>query len=309
MRRTRLTIVAIAVAFAVTALALPAAAAQPQYVASAGQDLATRGATRVLSASQSTTTNVLHWGQRLTAGTTKNSLTMSTPTSTYVVLVGSGSLEIDQYAPENGPSGPNSTATTLWLVADPTGETAPRDASTLTVMPGGNLVLAAASGRVLWTSNTAGMGTNSALAITAQGDLVLTTGAGKVTWHSNTTSVLLTAGQSLAAGSSWRAWYWNGRQDVLVATMTIRTDGDLLFRCGTQIVWQSNTFIAGSHVSMTTSGNLEVVGPYGLVRWQSNSGRAGPYSWLRMPDMTIYNQAFSVMWAAHQAPTSTCTLM
>ncbi|MBN9619646.1 MAG: hypothetical protein J0H43_07935, partial [Actinobacteria bacterium] len=67
----------------------------------------------------------------------------------------------------------------------------------------GNLVLYAAStGRALWSTRTAGSGAGNRLTVQDDGNLVLYSDGGRALWQSNTRAVLLTGGQSLAAGQA-----------------------------------------------------------------------------------------------------------
>ena len=57
--------------------------------------------------------------------------------------------------------------------------------------------------------------------------------------------------------------------------LLMQKDGNLVYRWGSRVLWQSHTHVAGSHFTFTSTAQLGVVSPSGHVLWRS-SYRTGP---------------------------------
>src|SRR5580765_2658249 len=116
------------------------------------------------AAATTMTPSVLHAGQRLVAKTLNDSL--FSPSGEFQLSVHPDMLTLDQQARMTGPSGPDFAGTGIWFRDDGTGlHQSNTDHSVLELRRNGNLVLTTSSGVVLWTSNTAGTGSDNRLVL------------------------------------------------------------------------------------------------------------------------------------------------
>jgi D-mannose binding lectin. len=53
-------------------------------------------------------------------------------------------------------------------------------------------------------------------------------------------------------------------------TLSMQTDGNLVYRDGSTVKWQSNTHVKGSSARLTTKAQLQVVAPNGSTLWSSS---------------------------------------
>ena len=90
---------------------------------------------------------------------------------------------------------------------------------------------------------------------------------GRALWQSNTRALLLTGGQSLAAGRALLARPKPGSW----IEFAMQTDGNLVLYVDGRAVWASRTVVRGSHVAVQTDGNLVVYAPGGAALWDSNT--------------------------------------
>lgn len=52
-------------------------------------------------------------------------------------------------------------------------------------------------------------------------------------------------------------------------TLRMQPDGNLVYRVGGTVRWQTGTHVRGAHALLTKNGELEVIGPAGNVRWSN----------------------------------------
>ncbi|MFC6706907.1 hypothetical protein [Flexivirga alba] len=57
--------------------------------------------------------------------------------------------------------------------------------------------------------------------------------------------------------------------------LLMQKDGNLVYRWGSKVLWQSHTHVAGSHLTFTNTVQLGVVSPAGHVLWR-NTSKIGP---------------------------------
>lgn len=139
-----------------------------------------------------------------------------------------------------------------------------------------NLVLITPAGAVKWSSGTAGSGAVRAV-LSDNGHLVLLNASGQQVWSSDGGLYVLGGGDQLRAGShlvsvrhnaSSETWT-NSNSQRSVGTM--QTDGNFVFACGYPLrtVWQTNTHVPGSYMSMLSDGRLIVKVPGGRIVWST----------------------------------------
>lgn len=200
------------------------------------------------------------------------------------LVVSSDQLSLDQFVVMNGPSGPETYGETTWAAADVTGSHS-RDghATTLAFYCSGELALTDAAG-TMWRSNTAGRG-GVRLALTTTGNLVMYNSAGGIVWQTGTGRAIMAA-NSILPSNSRLASAAMAMQGDPVQTLAMQTDGNLVYREGSTVKWQTNTRVRGSRAVMTTAGELRVLSPSGTILWRS--GRTGSsYSTLTVSRMEI----------------------
>jgi hypothetical protein len=210
----------------------------------------------------------------------------------FTLTVSSDYLELDEMAWLNGPAGRDYTSTGTWFRDEPTGFHTDHDATMLAFYCNGDLALRHSSGKLLWHSNTANKGAVR-LSLTSGGNLVMTTATGTVVWQSGSGSVLLPA-NSVLRSNSRLVHAWADQQGNPVRTLSMQTDGNLVYRVGSAVKWQTNTHVPGSHAGVTTRAQLVVVAPDGRVLWSSRATgssysvlNAGPF-WIEQfsPSLT-----------------------
>lgn len=143
------------------------------------------------------------------------------------------------------------------------------DHSRLTMLGTGDLVLISAAGKPLWSSHTSGAG--NALYVQNDGNLVIYNKASHAFWSSGTTRVMLLSGGTIPSGASYvsKAFAQFGPHNV--GRLTMQRDGNLVLLGGGQLIWSSNTHVAGSHAAFTTNGTLAIYSPGGTLLWHSAS--------------------------------------
>jgi len=215
----------------------------------------------------------------------------------FELRVSSDYLELDETAWLNGPAGRDSTSTGTWFRDDPKGfHQADHDQTLLAFYCNGDLALRHSDGALLWHSNTANKGATR-LALTSGGNLVMTNAAGKAVWQSGSGSVMLPANSVLASNRRLVS-AWADQQGAELRSLNMQTDGNLVYRVGTAVRWQTRTKVPGSHAGVTTRGQLVVVAPDGRVLW--SSGKTGSsYSALYVSPFWIeqYSPAIATIWS------------
>lgn len=207
-------------------------------------------------------------------------------------------VEIEETAWMSGSHGRDYTTTGTWFRDDPTGRyQSNTDATLLAFYCNGDLALRHSNGALLWHSNTANKGATT-LALTSAGNLVMTTSAGKVVWQSGSGSTLLPA-NSILRSNSRLVNAWGDQQAEPVRTLSMQTNGNLVYRVGSTVRWQTRTAVPGSHAAVTTRAQLLVVAPDGRVLWSSGTSgssysvlNAGPF-WIEQ----FYPSLTTVWWS------------
>ncbi|GAA2033126.1 hypothetical protein GCM10009740_24320 [Terrabacter terrae] len=214
----------------------------------------------------------------------------------FVLRLSSDLLQIEETAWLNGPAGRDSTSTGTWFRDDPNGfHQADHDQTLLAFYCNGDLALRHSDGALLWHSNTANRGATR-LALTSGGNLVMTNAAGKVVWQSGSGSVILPANSVLPSNRRLVS-AWADQQGAALRSLNMQTDGNLVYRVGTAVRWQTRTTVPGSHAGVTTRGQLVVVAPDGRVLW--SSGKTGSsYSALYVSPFWIeqYSPTIATIW-------------
>jgi hypothetical protein len=127
---------------------------------------------------------------------------------------------------------------------------------------------------VVWHSNTAGRG-GKYLMLTRTGDLVLYTANWKILWQSASGPCWMKSNTVLPSNNSIRVGYTFSGKARPWRVLTMQTNGNLVLRYGSKVVWQTRTNVPGSRAALTTLGELLVQAPNGKVLWRSNR-RSGP---------------------------------
>ncbi len=165
-------------------------------------------------------------------------------------------LEIDQFGPVVG-SG-------LWTQG---GRATPHAYAIL--RRNGNFVLLSRPGVAIWSTHTAGTGSNNRLVMQDDGNLVMYTAHGRAVWSSGTHAEVLSSGDRLLPGQRLTNVYSHSDPPT---TLTMQRDGDLVLRFHGAVVWASNTSVHGSHLLMQPDGDL-VIEHGGHPLWRSHTGR------------------------------------
>jgi hypothetical protein len=216
----------------------------------------------------------------------------------YTLSVRSGWVELDETIPVPGNNGVSSTSTGTWFRYDSSGRYQPsHDATELRLRRNGDLALITSRGRQLWHSRTQGKGVVQ-LALRRTGLLVLTTKSGKVVWSSRSGQVQMSGGMSLEPGRKLRNAWNTASPDGKPTTLTMHRNGNLVFRCGSRVLWQTRTHVRGSSLQMANNGMLRVITPTGRVAWQSHKDREHDYAYFNSHLMTINADGIKLLWAA-----------
>ncbi|WP_374970335.1 hypothetical protein [Terrabacter sp. BE26] len=154
-----------------------------------------------------------------------------------------------------------------WIKSDLSSPPRATDRTYLALHCNGDLALRRSNGTLLWHSNTANRGVTR-LALTNGGNLLLLNGAGTVVWQAGTGSSTMPANSVLASNRKLTS----DRDMELFGvrrSLSMQTDGNLVLRENTKVVWQSNTHVRGSRAGLTTKGQLAVITPQGRYIWMS----------------------------------------
>jgi len=208
----------------------------------------------------------------------------------YEFDVGPSSFSVTQQGTLNDPR-QTATSYTCWEVnvANPA-----TFSSYLGLTNAGDLQIVIPGTGVVWHTNTAGRG-GKYLMLTRTGDLILYTANWKILWQSASGPCWMKSNAVLASNHSIRVGYtFNGTHPWRVLAM--QTNGNLVLRHGSKVVWQTRTNVPGSHAALTTLGELLVQAPNGKVLWRSNR-RSSPncacalsLGFPSLPDLVITNE-------------------
>jgi len=219
-------------------------------------------------------------GERLTAGTTANTLVSAN--GNFLLTTDAGEVQLVQFTNFHESHGYSDNVIT-WHRLDTSGRPTPsRDRTVLLLKRDGNLVLRLANGTRVWASGTAGSGATR-LRLTNGGNLVLLTAQGKQVWASGSGRAAVVAGETLASGARLvdaLATTFGGKREFL----TMQKDGNLVYTCGAKVRWQTHTHVAGSTLAITLRGPLRVLTPGGRTVWSSHNGTHSPTSQLNAHD-------------------------
>jgi len=262
--------------------------------AAGGLLLALTGATGPATAA--TPRDSLLAGQRITAGTTADHL--ESPSGEFTLTAYSAEVQLDQTVPFNAGDG-GSYSQGTWFRNDASGKHNPdHDRTVLLLKRDGNLVLRLANGTRLWASGTAGSGATK-LRLTNGGNLVLLTAKGKQVWASGSGRAVIAAGETLGSGARLiDAWNTALGPKFHRQFLTMQKDGNLVYKCGGTVLWQTRTHVAGSRLEISLRESLRVRTPAGAVVWSSHNGTHAPGSVLKA-NMVEFEQmwpSFRTIW-------------
>ena len=154
-----------------------------------------------------------------------------------------------------------------WTRTNPHMPVTATDQTLLALYCNGDLAIRRSNGTLLWHSNTANRGVTR-LVLTSGGNLVLLNAGGAVVWQAGTGSSSMAANSVLASNrkltSDRNVEGWGVRD-----SLSMQTDGNLVYRQNAKVVWQSNTHVRGSRAGLTTRGQLAVITPDGRYIWSS----------------------------------------
>ncbi|WP_125569123.1 hypothetical protein [Nocardioides baekrokdamisoli] len=143
-----------------------------------------------------------------------------------------------------------------------------RDRSYLTVSCNGDVDFWHARYVLLWHSNTAGQG-GVHLILTNTGELRLyNSDWSHIVWRSWSGQRYLAAGTTLPSGGRLASGGAEHR-NYTIRTLEMLANGDLVYRVGGNIRWQSGTHVPGARAVLTSHAQLKVLSPSGQVLWSS----------------------------------------
>ena len=212
---------------------------------------------------------------------------------------GAGGLELDESAVD--------VSGALWTHTGPLTSQAYAEMQT-----DGNFVLYTKPGVALWSTHTAGSGTNNRLALRNDGNLVMYTDTGRVVWETHTHQELLGPGQKLTAGQSLSNVYSPSYPST---ALTMQADGELVVRYHGAEVWDSNTTVPNSYLEMGADGIATIYSPAGQTLWTSRGPRVSETSqasWLAVDPQGQFEIGFgpgssggpmaTTVWSSINAP-------
>lgn len=125
----------------------------------------------------------------------------------------------------------------------------------LTLQDDGNLVLFASPGHPLWSSGTAGSGSNARLVLQDDGNAVLYSSTDHVLWASHSGRRVLGQGETLAPGQRLEDDYAHPKT---ATALTMQLGGELVLTHAGVVLWASNTDVPGSSLTLRNDGNLVI---------------------------------------------------
>ena len=201
----------------------------------------------------------------------------------FTLVVYSEAVNLQQSVLMYGYRGAEAYLTTTWSRTNPTPPSTSTDRTYLALHCNGDLALRRAGGTLLWHSDTGGRGIVR-LALASGGNLLLQNASGATVWQAGTgrgaiaANSILPSNQKLTTDKYFEAL---GERHSL----SMQTDGNLVYRVNSTVSWQSNTHVKGSYARLTTKAQLQVVTPSGTLLWSSRP-TGTTYSVLDVP--TIY---------------------
>lgn len=203
------------------------------------------------------------------------------------------SASLDQTVVMNGDRGRELYRTTTWGWVNQAPPPTASDRTYLALHCNGDLALRRAGGTLLWHSNTGGRGIVR-LTLSAGGNLVLQNAAGGTVWQSGTGRAAMAANSILPSNQKLttdRYAQSNGERHSL----SMQTDGNLVYRVNSTVRWQTNTHVKGSYARLTTKAQLQVVSPTGTLLWSSRP-TGTTYSVLDVPTIDQWWPTQKFVW-------------
>lgn len=227
--------------------------------------------------------------QNLRAGTFNNMLL----NGRFTLEVYRGTVEINHSVPINGPR-PDVYLSHSWLQMDYRANQPVGDATYLAFYCNGDLALRHENGSLIWHSNTAGRG-GARVSLSSGGNLAIYTAAGQVVWQSGSGASAMATNSVLRSNS--RLITISNFLNEPPSTLAMQTDGNLVYRNGSKVAWQTKTRIPGSHAGLTTKAQLVVVSPAGKILWASRpAGTSASVLALDAPRITQYQPTEKILW-------------
>lgn len=121
---------------------------------------------------------------------------------------------------------------------------------------------------LVWHTGTSGSGA-AHLILNAKGELLLYTADwSRIVWRSHSGQRFLPTGTVLPSGGRLAS---TGSEvgSYALRTLVMQSDGNLEYRIGGVLHWQSNTHVPGSHAALNTRAQLVVISPAGRLLWSS----------------------------------------
>lgn len=185
----------------------------------------------------------------------------------FTLVVYSEAVNLDQSVLMYGYRGAEAYLSTTWSRTNPTPPSTSTDRTYLALHCNGDLALRRAGGTLLWHSNTGGRGIVR-LALTSGGNLLLQNANGVTVWQAGTGRAAIAANSILPSNQKLttdRYFESLGERHSL----SMQTDGNLVYRVNGAVAWQTNTHVRGSYARLTTKAQLQVVSPAGTLLWSS----------------------------------------
>jgi len=142
-------------------------------------------------------------------------------------------------------------------------------ASSLVMQSDGNLVIRTADGQPLWSSGTAGTGSNNRLVVQGDGNMVVYTDTNRAVWSSGVASATLSDGQALNPGQQLVV-----RQNVSprLVKLVMQRDGNLVEYADGVVKFQSHSRSAGAKAVMQADGNFVIYSAAGRALAATHTG-------------------------------------
>lgn len=184
----------------------------------------------------------------------------------YTISAVADAFEIEQ----NVPLSPTlSTGDITWYRWDTSGRYRSwRSNSYVTLTCHGDLQLWHSPTVMLWHTGTSGSGA-AHLLLNAKGEIFLYTADwSRIVWRSWSGQRDLVAGSVLPSGGRLVSGGVD-HHNYILRTLVMQRDGNLEYRIGGVLRWQTNTHVAGSHAALNTHAQLVVISPSGRLLWSS----------------------------------------
>lgn len=188
---------------------------------------------------------------------------LTSPSGEFVLSVDSGRLTMEQLFGNNG--------CTPWSTAQFGSYSG---TSRLTMQHDGNLVLYTSGGRALWSSKTAGTGTENRLVMQSDGRMIIYTAANRAVWSAGSGPGCLRTGMIMGSGTRLVSRYDRNNYSPTTSLVMGRS-GDLVLYYGSTVEWKSRTFVPGSTAALLPSGDFAIYSPRHRLLWHTRTGNLG----------------------------------